>query len=45
MANQATMNGCPMPVLQKVLGHSSLAVTSTYCMVSERQVIESMQGW
>ncbi len=37
--------GRPLPMLQIACGHSDIGTTRSYCMTSEDETIESMQGW
>ncbi len=37
--------GRPLPMLQIACGHSNITTTRSYCMTSEDETIEAMQGW
>jgi len=44
-AHQLSMEGTPMPVIQRILGHESLSTTSIYLShISPRDVIQVMQA-
>lgn len=45
MAYELMMEGVPMPVIQRQLGHSSLATTDRYLShLAPKDVVEAMQG-
>jgi integrase len=37
--------GRPLPMLQIACGHSNITTTRSYCMTTEDETIEAMQGW
>jgi integrase len=37
--------GRPLPMLQIACGHSDITTTRSYCMTTEDEAIEAMQGW
>lgn len=37
--------GRPLPMLQIACGHSDITTTRSYCMTTEDETIEAMQGW
>jgi len=40
-----TNKGRPLVMLQIACGHNDIATTRSYCMTSEDETIEAMQGW
>lgn len=37
--------GRPLPMLQIACGHSNITTTRSYCLTTEDETIEAMQGW
>ena len=37
--------GYPLPMLQIACGHSDITTTRSYCMTTEDETIQAMQGW
>jgi integrase len=45
MASELMMEGLPMPIIQKQLGHASLATTERYLLhIAPRELIEAMNS-